>query len=298
MSKLNFAAIDIGTNAARLLIKGIREDEQGKELSKLLLLRVPLRLGQDVFTCGKISEKKEYQLIHLIKAFCELMQVYHIHHYRACATSAMRDAENGTSIAEKIGKECGIHIEIISGHEEASLLYSGHAENLFNTRDHYICVDVGGGSTEISRIENGHLVSTESYNIGTLRLLHEKTEQKEIERLHKDLLSLHDEYDDIQIIGSGGNINKLFRISETEAGNPLTIKSLEKIYRRLKKMDIRERIEKLHLKPDRADVIVPAASLFLDIARHVGAEQINVPTLGLVDGIVYALYQKYLSEDA
>lgn len=297
MADLNFAAIDIGTNAVRLIIKGIEEgsNPDGK-LNKKLLLRIPLRLGNDVFSSGKISEKKEEQLLHSITAFKEIMLAYQVSRYRACATSAMRDASNGPSVVRKINSACGINIEIISGHEEASLLYSSHAGNLFDTDNHYICVDVGGGSTEISRIENGKLISTESYNIGTLRLLHEKTDKNEIARLHFDLEAIRSQYTNIRIIGSGGNINKLFRLSLSNAEEPFKIASLEKIYSKLKNMSVTERIEKLQLKPDRADVIVPAASLFLDIARCVGVTEIIVPTLGLGDGIVYDLYKKYLIE--
>lgn len=297
MKELNFAAIDIGTNAVRLIIKGTEDDHNpNKKLIKKLLLRIPLRLGNDVFSFGKISENKEEQLLHSIMSFKELMLVYHVSQYRACATSAMRDASNGSSVAKRINSTCGINIDIISGHEEASLLYSSHVGSLFNTRDHYICVDVGGGSTEISRIENGCLVDTESYNVGTLRLLHGKTDKNEIFRLYSDLEELRNRYTNIQIIGSGGNINKLFRLSETNSGKPLETTSLEKIYSRLKNMSITDRIEKLQLKPDRADVIVPAASLFLNIARCIGTTQINVPTLGLGDGIVHNLYQKYLNK--
>lgn len=294
MAELNFAAIDIGTNAVRLMIKGIdAEDEGNGKLFKRLLLRIPLRLGNDVFVFGKISEDKKEQLLHSILSFKELMLVYRVARYRVCATSAMRDASNGMSVAQEIETICGIRLEIISGYEEAALLYSSHAGNLFNTRYHYICVDVGGGSTEISRIENGRLVGTESYDIGTLRLLHEKTDPNEINRLFSDLEGLRNRYPAIHIIGSGGNINKLFRLSGTAIGKPLDIGALKNIYSSLKKMSITERMEKLQLKPDRADVIVPAASLFLEIASHAGATQIEVPALGLGDGIINDLFQKY-----
>ncbi len=294
MAELNFAAIDIGTNAVRLMIKGIDTGKDVEEkLSKRLLLRIPLRLGNDVFAFGKITENKKEQLLHSILAFKELMTVYRVVRYRACATSAMREASNGISVAQEIEAICGIHLEIISGYEEAALLYSSHIGNLFNPEQHHICVDVGGGSTEISRIEKGCLVGTESYNIGTLRLLHDKTDPNEIDRLYSDLEILRNRYPGMRIIGSGGNINKLFRLSGTKAGKPLEITTLKKIYSCLKKMSVTERMEKLQLKPDRADVIVPAASLFLEIARHAGVSQIEVPTLGLGDGIVNDLFQKY-----
>ena len=294
MAELNFAAIDIGTNAVRLMTKGIDAGKDAEEkLFKRLLLRIPLRLGNDVFTFGKITEDKKEQLLHSILAFKELMLVYRVARYRVCATSAMREASNGISIAREMEAICGIHMEIISGDQEAALLYSSHAGNLFNSDQHYICVDVGGGSTEISHIEKGGLVGTESYDIGTLRLLHEKTDPNEIGRLYSDLEIFRNRYPGIHIIGSGGNINKLFRLSGTESGKPLEIASLKKIYSRLKKMSVTERMEKLQLKPDRADVIVPAASLFLEIARHAGASQIEVPALGLGDGIVNDLFQKY-----
>ena len=296
MAELNFAAIDIGTNAVRLMIKGIdAEDEGNGKLFKRLLLRIPLRLGNDVFVFGKISEDKKEQLLHSILSFKELMLVYRVARYRVCATSAMRDASNGMSVAQEIETICGIRLEIISGYEGWALLYSSQAGNLFNSRYHYICGDVGGGSTEISRIENGRLVGTESYDIGTLRLLHEKTAPNEINLLFSDLEGLRNRYPAIHIIGSGGNINKLFRLSGTAIGKPLDIGALKNIYSSLKKMSITERMEKLQLKPDRADVIVPAASLFLEIASHAGATQIEVPALGLGDGIINDLFQKYQS---
>ena len=244
MGKVNYAAIDIGSNAVRLLIKSIdREAVQEKKIKKVMMLRVPLRLGFDVFSIGELSEKKADKLRRLMKAFRQLMKIYDVDDYRACATSAMRDARNGRTIIKKIEKDTGIRIEIIDGQEEARMIYNNHIECMEDRLGNYMYVDVGGGSTEINLLTNGELVWSVSYNIGTVRML------------------------------------------------------LQTVYDVLKPLTPEERVEAFSLKQDRADVIVPAAEIFLKIAEVVHAEYINVPVIGLSDGIIDNLYAKSLEKE-
>ena len=215
MKKVNYAAIDIGSNAVRLLIKRVNEEGSPEGLmSKVQLIRIPLRLGEDAFTSGEISTEKTEKLIRLMKAYRQLMKIYEVTDYRACATSAMRDARNGKSIVRKIEKKTGIRIEIIDGQEEAHIVYDNHIEQLFEPGKNYLYVDVGGGSTEINLISEGELKSSRSYNIGTVRMLSGMVKNEEKEQMHTDLEVLAKEYAPIHIIGSGGNINKLFRLAD------------------------------------------------------------------------------------
>ena len=211
-----YAAIDIGSNAVRLLIKKEDEDENlvSRRLEKALLLRVPLRLGFDVFALGELSEKKAKKLRRLMKAFRQLMKIYEVTDYRACATSAMRDARNGKSVISRILKDSGINIEIINGQEEARIIYNNHIECLEDRTGNYIYVDVGGGSTEINLLTNGQLVQSLSYNIGTVRMLSGAVKEETWETMRNDLARLTADFDGINIIGSGGNINKLYRMAE------------------------------------------------------------------------------------
>lgn len=295
MKKVNYAAIDIGSNAVRLLIKCVNEEGAPEGLmSKVQLIRVPLRLGEDSFTVGEISPEKTEKLIRLMKAYRQLMKIYEVNDYRACATSAMRDARNGKAITRKIEKKTGIRIEIIDGQEEAHIVYDNHIEQLFEPGKNYLYVDVGGGSTEINLISDGELKSSRSYNIGTLRMLSGMVREEEQEQMRTDLEALAKEYASIRIIGSGGNINKLFRLADKKDKNLsfLPLSSLEEIYKTLKELPKEERIKQFKLKPDRADVIVPASEIFLEVATKVQSDGIIVPTIGLSDGIVDSLYTK------
>lgn len=294
-ASLNFAAIDIGSNAVRLLIKQASSEED-PQLTKIFLVRVPLRLGQEVFTNGYIPENKAVKLKELMLSFRYLMSVYEVAGYRACATSAMRDAVNGKDIAAKISKETGMPIKIINGKEEAAIVYESHLYQNFDNDMYYVYVDVGGGSTEINCIENGMLKTSNSYNIGTVRLLNDKVNPSEFERMCKDLTQIAQNASNPVIIGSGGNINKLFRIAEIEKGEPLPVHKLSELYHKLKKMTKQERILKMQLKPDRADVIVPASYLFLTIADRIKASEIYVPTIGIGDGIIHRLFCDYLKQ--
>ena len=298
--KTYYGAIDIGSNAVRLLIKCVEEDEQGKVFfSKVLLLRVPLRLGFDVFAMGKISETKEKNMLRLMKVFHHLMKIYDVEDYRACATSAMRDAKNGKDIIKRIKKKTGIRIEIIDGQEEAKMIYNNHIECMEDRNGNYMYVDVGGGSTEINLLSQGELVCSRSYNIGTVRMLSNAVKEGTWQQMEEELMKVTEGVAAINIIGSGGNINKLFRLADKKDKKlqRLPVSSLQTVYDVLKPLTPEERVEAFSLKQDRADVIVPAAEIFLKIAEVVHAEYIYVPVIGLSDGIIDNLYAKSLEKE-
>ena len=291
---LNYAAIDIGSNAVRLLIK--RVEREGEQLCsfKELLLRVPLRLGFDVFSKGEISEKKEKNMVRLMKSYSNLMKIYDVQDYRACATSAMRDARNGKDIIKRIEKKTGIRIEIIDGQEEAGIIYNNHLEYMEDRKGNYIYVDVGGGSTEINFLSKGELMCSRSYNIGTVRILNNAVKDTEWDRLRLDMEELSRSYPQINIIGSGGNINKLYRLIEKKDKKQkrMSVASLHHLHDALKALSVEERMEQYSLKPDRADVIVPAGDIFLTIADILHSTYIYVPIIGLSDCIIDCLYRK------
>ena len=300
MGKVNYAAIDIGSNAVRLLIKSIdREAVQEKKIKKVMMLRVPLRLGFDVFSIGELSEKKADKLRRLMKAFRQLMKIYDVDDYRACATSAMRDARNGRTIIKKIEKDTGIRIEIIDSQEEARMIYNNHIECMEDRLGNYMYVDVGGGSTEINLLTNGELVWSVSYNIGTVRMLSNAVKEGTWQQMEEELMKVTEGVAAINIIGSGGNINKLFRLADKKDKKlqRLPVSSLQTVYDVLKPLTPEERVEAFSLKQDRADVIVPAAEIFLKIAEVVHAEYIYVPVIGLSDGIIDNLYAKSLEKE-
>ena len=300
MGKVNYAAIDIGSNAVSLLIKSIdREAVQEKKFKKVMMLRVPLRLGFDVFSIGELSEKKVDKLRRLMKAFRQLMKIYDVDDYRACATSAMRDERNGRMIIKKIEKDTGIRIEIIDGQEEARMIYNNHIECMEDRQGNYMYVDVGGGSTEINLLTNGELVWSVSYNIGTVRMLSNAVKEGTWQQMEEELMKVTEGVAAINIIGSGGNINKLFRLADKKDKKlqRLPVSSLQTVYDVLKPLTPEERVEAFSLKQDRADVIVPAAEIFLKIAEVVHAEYIYVPVIGLSDGIIDNLYAKSLEKE-
>lgn len=296
---VHYAAIDIGSNAVRLLIKQVEEDTEGKaNFRKEMLLRVPLRLGFDVFAMGKISEEKEKNLMRLMKVFRHMMKIYDVEAFRACATSAMRDAQNGKDIIKRIKKKTGIEIEIIDGQEEAKTIYNNHNEYMEDRNGNYMYVDVGGGSTEINLLSQGTLVCSRSYNIGTVRILNQAVTNAEWERLKNDMQELAASYEKTNIIGSGGNINKLYKLvdKKDKRKQRITVDTLKKLHEELKALSVEERMEKYQLKPDRADVIVPAGDIFLNIAEWIHATHIYVPVIGLADGIIDELYVQHKQE--
>jgi exopolyphosphatase/guanosine-5'-triphosphate,3'-diphosphate pyrophosphatase len=290
---LKLAAIDIGSNAARLLITEVVQTNGNKPLfNKLNLVRVPLRLGFDVFANKVISEEKAEMMLETMQAFKFLMNAYHVEAVKACATSAMRDAENAPAIIEQVQKATGITIEVISGEMEANIVYENHvAENM--DKDHsYLYIDVGGGSTELSFFSNGILVFKKSFNIGTIRLLKNMVSDKEWENMKEALKAVTKGHKEVVAIGSGGNINKVFSLSKKKDGKPLPLDLLRDYYRELESVPLEERIVKYSLRADRADVIVPALSIYINVMRWAGATEIYVPKIGLVDGLIQHLWEE------
>lgn len=292
--KKHYAAIDIGSNAVRLLIKCVTDSEE-QPLSKVQLLRVPLRLGEDAFVKGKISKGKLKDLTRLMLAYKYLMQIYEVSRYRICATSAMRDAQNASKVVDKIEEETGLHIEVISGEEEARLVGHSRVRQLVDSEEtYYVMIDVGGGSTEVSILKGSNKVDSRSFNIGTVRLLSGLVRKTEMEEYHSFLDSLHEQHGDMEIFGTGGNINRLAKINgtQTDWGKEISTTQLHEIYDILEGMDLDERMAKYGMKPDRADVIIPAARIFISAADHLGSTRIMVPRLGLADSIIDRLYEE------
>jgi len=293
---MRLASIDIGSNGARLLIKNFRDLGGGEcFISRVMYMRVPLRLGADVFTLGKISRERSHMMKHMLKAFRQIMKLNAVDDYRACATSAMRDAENGLKLIKQLRKETGISLELIDGREEALLLCNNMVENTACAKGNYAYIDVGGGSTEVSLLRDGELVSSRSYDIGTLRMLSGKVSHNTIETMETDLKRSVETMQGVQIIGSGGNINKLYKLAHKDKERRVvTLSDIRVIYDKLKPLSLDERIEQFGLKADRADVIIPAAEIFITAAMALGGTEIQVPNISLADSIIDGLYrQKY-----
>ncbi len=290
---MKLAAIDIGSNAARLLITDVIVGTQGNpEFIKLTLVRVPLRLGFDVFDKGEISAQKEEMLIKTIKAYKLLIDVYQVKHLITAATSAMRDAGNARSILDKVHKETGIDIRVISGEEEATYIYENHvAENLSN-QESYLYIDVGGGSTELTFFSDGKLIAKQSFNIGTIRLLKNQVTEEHWNEMREFILKKTSGLHHITAIGSGGNINKVFSLSKRKEGKPLTLELLRNYYKEFSSLSLAQRISLYQLREDRADVIVPAILIYINVMRWAEAEEIFVPKIGLADGLVHLLYDR------
>ena len=287
------AAIDIGSNAARLLISDVQKVKDGKPaFNKLNLVRVPLRLGFDVFGTKIISPEKKLMLVETMRSFRHLMNAYNVEALKACATSAMRDAENAKEIIATVQKEAGILIEVIDGDMEANLIYENHvAENMDN--DHsYMYIDVGGGSTEISFFSNGILIYKKSFNIGTIRILKNMVTSAHWEELKNTIKAVTKDQKEVVAIGSGGNINKVFSLSKRKEGRPLSLELLKEYLDELEPMTIRQRILKYSLRDDRADVIVPALQIYVNAMRWAGAQEIYVPKIGLADGLIQHLWEE------
>lgn len=290
MGKSHYAGIDIGSNAVRLLIKCLNEPGSTEPLSKVQLVRVPLRLGEDAFVDGRISKKKSKQLISLMKAYHELMEIYEVEAFRACATSAMRDAENGMELVDKIYEKTGIKIEIIDGREEAQLISSDLIRALSGQDEEtFLYIDVGGGSTELNLVRGSDLIESRSFDIGTIRQLSGKVRDEVRESFGKYVQHLKETYGTLRLVGTGGNINKLLRLgAPSERANicNLPVANLRAVADELRQYTPVERMLIFRLKPDRAEVIVPAADIFLLVAEITEATEIIVPTKGLADGIV------------
>ena len=294
---MRLAAIDIGSNAARLLISEVRMSNQDKpEFNKLSLVRVPLRLGFDVFESGNISEDKIEMFIKTIKAYKFLLDVYEVKDFKACATSAMRDATNAKEIIDRIEAETGITITVISGKDEASFIYDNHIAENMNDEDSYLYIDVGGGSTELTYFSDGKLIFKESFNIGTIRLLKNQVSEKEWDDMKDFIRKNTTGYHHVTAIGSGGNINKVFSLSKRKEGKPLSLQLLRDYYKEFSNLSLAQRISMYRLREDRADVLVPALLIYVNVMRWADAEEIYVPKIGLADGLIQSLYNEITSQ--
>lgn len=290
---MKLAAIDIGTNACRLLISEVISVEGGQtKFNKLNLVRIPLRLGFDVFETGEISKEKKGMLFQSMKAYSHIMNAYGVTKHIAVATSAMRDAKNRKEIVQKVFLETGINIQIISGDFEASLIYESHIAEKLDQDTNYLYVDVGGGSTELTLISKGQLIFKESFNIGTIRLLKSQVSDTDWEYMKTTLKDATKEYPKLQAIGTGGNINKIFSLSKRKDGKTLDLELLKSYFKEFSSCTLEERIQLYQLREDRADVIVPALLIYTQVMKWASIDEILVPKIGLVDGLIQHLYEE------
>lgn len=288
---MRLAAIDIGSNAARLLIADVIETTDGKiNANKIELIRIPLRLGFDAFELGMISNEKRSRVIDTMHAFKYLMRVYDVTNYKACATSAMRDSINGAALIEAVRIKTGVDIQLISGSEEAQLVYENHVAENLSPAHAYLYIDVGGGSTELTFFDAGELIYKQSFNIGTIRLLKQKVSLYDWEEMKAVIKSYVHSKKTITAIGSGGNINKVFSLSKKKDGKPLPLQLLQDYYKELSNVNLEQRIKLYKLKEDRADVIVPALQIYINVMRWSDIEEILVPKIGVADGLIRKLF--------
>lgn len=290
---MRLAAIDIGSNAARLLISEVTADENKNPVfTKMNLFRVPLRLGFEVFESGAISKQKTGMLLQTMKAFKHLINAYEVKNIIACATSAMREAKNADDIIRKVKLETDIKIEVISGDMEAGIIFENHIAETLTKDNSYMYIDVGGGSTELSFFSNGELIFKESFNIGTIRLLQGMVHDKTWEVMKEIIKTVTKGQKEVVAIGSGGNINKVFTMSKTKEGKPITLSLLKDFYHEFSSVDLEQRMKLYNLKPDRADVIVPALQIYTNAMRWAGAKEMYVPKIGLADGLIQHLWSE------
>ena len=286
-----FAAIDIGSNAMRLLISNVIETKEAVHFQKNTLVRAPIRLGEDSFTLGEISKKSLKRMIRAMKAFKLLMKVHGVSHYQAYATSALREANNSSDVVERVKKMTGIKIEIIDGRKEAEIISNSKISDFLNTQKTFLFVDVGGGSTEFTIINEGKRVCSKSFKIGTVRLINNLVDDRIWEAI-KNWININAKpYHKITLMGSGGNINKLFKLSNIKEGKPLSVIKLNQIFLELESLSYEDRIVKFELNPDRADVIIPAARIYLKALEWSGGQRIYVPKFGLSDGMIKYMHK-------
>lgn len=290
---MKLAAIDIGTNACRLLISEVIPVEGGAtKFNKLNLIRIPLRLGFDVFETGEISKEKKGMLFQSMKAYSHIMNAYGVTKHIAVATSAMRDAKNRKEIVQKVFLETGINIQIISGDFEASLIYESHIAETLDQESNYLYVDVGGGSTELTLISKGQLIFKQSFNIGTIRLLKNQVSEADWDYMKQTLKDITKDFQKLTAIGTGGNINKVFSLSKRKDGKPLDLDLLRAYYKEFSSCTLEERIHLYQFREDRADVIVPALLIYTQVMKWSSIDEILVPKIGLVDGLIQHLYEE------
>ena len=295
---MKLAAIDIGSNAARLLISDVISNASGKQdFVKIILVRVPLRLGFDVFETGTISDKKIDMMIKTIQSYKLLLDVYEVPYLKACATSAMRDAVNAKEIIKKIKEKTGIEIQVISGQEEATYIYENHIADNMSTDETYLYIDVGGGSTELTFFTDGKLAAKASFDIGTIRLLKNQVDEKSWNKMKDFIKAKTSRYHHITAIGSGGNINKVFSLSKRKEGKPLSLNLLKEYHKDMNSLSVLQRMSLYKLREDRADVIVPALSIYINVMRWADADEIYVPKIGLSDGLIHSLYSEIKKQE-
>ena len=294
---MRLAAIDIGSNAARLLIAEVTQDTEGNpRFNKLNLVRVPLRLGFDVFEKGEISKEKRGMVLQTMKAYGHLINAYGVKNVIACATSAMRDARNSSDLIRKVKLETGLEIEIISGDLEASIIYENHVAENMDTEHSYMYIDVGGGSTELTFFADGKLVFKKSFNIGTIRLLKDMVGDEQWNEVKDFIKAKTKDYKKIVAIGTGGNINKVFSLSKKKDGRPLSLDMLKDYHKEIGSFSLEDRINIYKLREDRADVIVPALQIYINVMRWSDTDEIYVPKIGLADGLIQHLYYELVSK--
>lgn len=289
---MRYAAIDIGSNAVRLLIADIKQNEATISFKKNTLIRVPLRLGDDAFLDKKISAKKIEDLLKTMVAFRNLIDVYKVSEYMACATSAMREATNGAEIVAMIKKDAGIDLEIVEGQREAKIIYASHIEESLDQKKNYLYIDVGGGSTELSVFSKGEMIASRSFNLGGIRILDNQDKDETWAEMKEWVKSQAQNHKNLSGIGTGGNINKLFKMSDQKDGSALSFTKLKALYDYLNSFSLKDRINVLGLNHDRADVIIPASEIYLSVMKWGGVKQIFVPRVGLVDGIIQLLIEE------
>jgi exopolyphosphatase/guanosine-5'-triphosphate,3'-diphosphate pyrophosphatase len=290
---MKLAAIDIGSNAVRLLISEVSVDDNKKaSFNKVSLVRVPLRLGFDVFETGEISEHKSELLLHTMKAYISLMHAYEVKYVKAIATSAMREASNTSEIIDMVKKETGIEIEVISGSDEASFIYENHVAENLDKEHSYLYIDVGGGSTELTFLSNNKLIFKDSFDIGTIRLLKNKVTDEAWDEMKDNIKNKTKGHKEVIAIGSGGNINKVYSLSKRKDTKPLPLELLRDFYKELSNVSLEDRIRIYNMREDRADVIVPALLIYVNVMRWAGASEIYVPKIGLADGLVQHLWDE------
>ena len=295
MKLKKFAAIDIGSNAIRILIANIIQTEHNVVFQKNSLIRSPVRLGEDSFTLGEISPKSLKRFVKTMKAFKLLMNIHGVSHYKAFATSALREANNSSYVIKTVKKKAGIKVEIIDGTKEAEIIFNSKISEFINTRKTFLFVDVGGGSTEFTFINEGNHVISKSFKIGTVRLINNLVDDRVWIGIENWIKKNSMKYEKITLMGSGGNINKLFKLSNIKEGKPLSKIKLSQLFMQLEKLNYEERVLKFELNPDRADVIVPAARIYLKALEWSGGQKIYVPRFGLSDGMIKYMYKSFNS---
>ncbi len=290
---MKFAAIDIGSNAIRLLIEEVHMDGKAYHIEKVSLTRVPVRLGEDVFKTGKISEEKIRQLSKTMRAFWYLMDVHQIEMFRACATSAMREASNRKEVIERIAAESNIRIELLSGDAEAELIFSNYFAQNLNHDANYLYIDVGGGSTELTLIKKGKRIKGESFDLGTVRMLSGAVKKSTWDKAKKWIESEKIRNGNLIAIGTGGNINTVFKIQGKKPNETISKNEISEQYKMLSALSFDQRIVKLRLRPDRADVIIPACEIYLRLMDYAGISSMLVPKIGLADGIILDIFENW-----